>query len=128
MNRKKILIIDDNPVILATLSAKLKAKGYDPSTATEGAEAISLVRQERPDLILLDLNFPPDVGIPWDGFRILEWLQHMDEGKTIPVIVITGGKESEYKERSLDAGAVAFFTKPIESDELLTVIRQAFEH
>ena len=92
------------------------------------AAAVSAVRQEKPDLILLDLSFPPDVahggGVAWDGFLIMNWLQRLEEAKNIPIIVITGGDPAKCKDRALAAGAADFFHKPIDNDELLAVIRQ----
>lgn len=131
MNRKKILVVDDSLVILKTTSMKLAANGFDVCTAEDGAGAVSAVRRDKPDLILLDLSFPPDVahggGVPWDGFLIMEWLRRLDEAKHIPIIVITGGDPVKYKGRALAAGAVSFFHKPINNDELLTVIRKTLE-
>jgi CheY-like chemotaxis protein len=126
MSRKKILVVDDCEVVVKTLSMKLTANGYDVLTAEDGSEAVSTARKEKPDLILLDLSFPPDVahggGVGWDGFVIMEWLQRMEEAKNIPVIVITGGDPEKYKARALAAGATSFFHKPIDNDELLTLI------
>ncbi len=128
MDRKKILIIDDNEVILKTLSMKLKAQDYDVETALDGSEALSAVRKHKPDVILLDISFPPDVahggGVPWDGFRMLEWFGRMEEAKDTPIIIITGGDAAKYKERALAAGAAAFFNKPIDNDELVTTIHK----
>ena len=128
MNRKKILIVDDNLVILKTMSMKLTANGYDVVTAEDGAGAVSAVRKEKPDLILLDLSFPPDVahggGVAWDGFVIMNWLRRLEEAKNIPIIVITGGDPGKCKDRALAAGAANFFHKPINNDDLLTIIRQ----
>jgi len=127
MDRKKILVVDDSAIILKTLSMKLKSSGYDVLTAEDGAVAVSTARRERPDLILLDIAFPPDVahggGVPWDGFLIMDWLHRMDEAKNIPIVIITGGDPERYKARSMAAGAVAFFQKPINNDELLAEIR-----
>lgn len=129
MNQKKILIVDDNRLILKAISAKLTPHGYQTLTALDGGEAISTVRRERPDLILLDINFPPDVahggGVSWDGFLIMDWLRRMDEAKNVPVIMFTGGDPVKYKDRSLATGAVAFFHKPVDLDELLNTIRQS---
>jgi len=128
MSRKKILVVDDNQVILRTMSMKLTSEGYDVLTAEDGSEAVSAVRRERPDLILLDIGFPPDVahggGLAWDGFLIMQWLRRLDEGKDIPIIVITGGDPVKYKDRALAAGAVNFFHKPIDNDELLAIVAQ----
>jgi CheY-like chemotaxis protein len=130
MNQRKImvLVVDDNEVILKTLALKLKASGYDVITATDGSQALSTVRRKAPDLILLDISFPPDVahggGVPWDGFRMIEWFKRMDEVKGVPVIIITAGEAAQYKDRALAAGAAAFFHKPIDNDELLTTIHK----
>jgi two-component system, cell cycle response regulator len=128
MKRKKILVVDDSLMILKLMSTKLTADGYDVVTAEDGGTAVSLVRQERPDLILLDLTFPPDVGhgggVAWDGFLIMSWLQRLEEARNIPIIIITVGDPAKYKDRALAAGAVNYFHKPIDHDELLAVIRQ----
>lgn len=125
MTRKKILIVDDNEVILKTLSLKLKAGDYDVLTAIDGSEAVSAARTKKPDLILLDISFPPEVsGVPWDGFRIIQWLKRMDETKGIPIIIITGSDAAQYRTRALAEGAVAFFQKPVNNDELIGAIKQ----
>jgi CheY-like chemotaxis protein len=125
---KTILVVDDNPVVLKALSLKLEANGYRVLTAAEGAEAVGVVRRDKPDLILLDLGFPPDIahggsGLQ-DGFHIMRWLQRLEEAKHIPIIIITGGDPEKLKERALAAGAVSFFRKPIDSAELIEVIRR----
>jgi CheY-like chemotaxis protein len=129
-SKKKILVVDDSIIIVKTLSFKLKSAGYDVLTATDGGEAVRLVRLEKPDLVLLDISFPPDVahggGVAWDGFLIMEWIRRMDEGKHIPIVIITGGDPVKYEKRSLDAGAVAFFHKPIDHAGLINVIRRTF--
>ena len=131
MNGKKILIVDDDAVVLSAVSMKLKHEGFETITAVDGSAAVSAVRKSRPDLILLDITFPPDVahggGVPWDGFLIMSWLQRMDEVKGVPFIVISGGDPAKYEKRALAAGATRFFHKPMNSDELLAVIRQALD-
>jgi CheY-like chemotaxis protein len=121
---KKILVVDDNEIVLKTISLKLQGAGYDVITAMDGSEAVAMARKQSPDLIILDVSFPPDVGgVPWDGFRIMEWFHRLDSAKKIPIIVITGNEEPKTKERATTAGAVAFFQKPLEHDYLLKVIR-----
>jgi two-component system response regulator (stage 0 sporulation protein F) len=126
-NGKKILIVDDSIVIVKTLSAKLRMNGYTVTTAMEGSEAVSTVRRERPDAILLDINFPPDVahggGVAWDGFLIMSWLRRMDEAVNTPVIIITGA-DQETRDRCLKAGVAGYFQKPINHDELLAVLER----
>jgi CheY-like chemotaxis protein len=120
----KILVVDDNEIILKTISLKLQGAGYKVVTALDGSEAVAAARKENPDLILLDITFPPDVGgVEWDGFRIMEWFRRMEAIKKIPVIIITGAEDSKSKQRAVAGGAVAFFHKPIDHDDLLKVIR-----
>lgn len=124
-HKKKILVVDDDAVILKTLTWKLTAKGYEVVTALDGSAAVSAARHEKPDLILLDVSFPPDVGtVPWDGFRIMDWLNRVNEKTRTPVIIITGGDPVKYKDRALAAGAVAFFQKPIGHEDLVKVIHE----
>src|SRR5271167_4803955 len=112
---KKILVVDDNEIILKTISLKLQGAGYQVVTALDGSEAVAAARKEIPDLILLDVSFPPDVGgVEWDGFRIMEWFHRMEAVKKTPVIVITGGDDALNKDRAVAGGAVAFFHKPID--------------
>jgi two-component system alkaline phosphatase synthesis response regulator PhoP len=122
---RKILIVDDNQVIIKTMTFKLKLKGYEVCAAMDGSDAVSMVRRERPDLILLDVNFPPDVahggGIAWDGFLILDWLRRIDEARYTPVIFMSSG---DYQDRALAAGAVAFFQKPVNPESLLSVVQR----
>jgi len=125
MNNKKILVVDDDAVIIRALTIKLKANGFDVVSARDGAEAVNAVRTQKPDLILLDLTFPADIGsVSWDGFLIMDWLKRVDEAAHIPIVVITGGDRERYESRAIAAGATAFFHKPIIHDELLGLLRQ----
>jgi CheY-like chemotaxis protein len=123
-SQKKILVVDDNEIILKTTSMKLQSAGYQVFTALDGSEGVAAVRRVKPDLVLLDIAFPPDVsGMSWDGFRIMDWLHRVDETKKIPIIVISGVVEEKNKQRATAAGAVAFFSKPVNFDEMIKVIR-----
>jgi len=121
---KTILIVDDNEIVIKTISLKLQGAGYRVVTAMDGSEAVSAARKENPDLILLDISFPPAVGsVEWDGFRIMEWFHRLETVKRVPIIIITGSEDPKSKERATQSGAVAFFQKPLEHDYLLKVIR-----
>jgi CheY-like chemotaxis protein len=124
---KKILVVDDDQIILKTLSIVLISNGYQVFTASDGPGAASIVTQERPDLILLDLLFPPDAanvgGALQDGFLIIEWLRRMGEAGDIPIIIISGDKSAKDKQSALATGAVGFFPKPIDRVALLAAIR-----
>jgi CheY-like chemotaxis protein len=126
MNKKKILVVDDDPVVIKALSIKLKANGYEVLTALDGGTAVNVVRTQKPDLILLDITFPVEFGtVSWDGFRIMDWLKRVDEAASIPIVVITGGDREKYESRARAAGATAFMHKPVEHDELFSIIRQS---
>jgi CheY-like chemotaxis protein len=123
--KSTILVVDDNEIVIKTISLKLQGAGYRVLAAMDGTEAVAMVRKESPDLILLDLTFPPEViGIPWDGFRIMEWFARLDAAKEIPILVITGSEDPKVRERAKQSGAVAFFQKPLNHDELLAMIRE----
>jgi CheY-like chemotaxis protein len=132
MEPKKILVVDDNPIIRKALSLKLDAGGYKTLTAEDGSEAVKTVRSTRPDLIILDVTFPPDVahggGIPWDGFLIMDWLRRMDEARAVPFILISSTNTDQIRERALREGAAWFFGKPVDHDQLLAAINLALQN
>lgn len=131
MSPKKILIVDDDAMFVRALSLLLQAKGYQVLAAEDGASTISVVRREKPDLILLDLNFPPDVAhggaVNWNGFRIMDWFRRMDEAKGVPIIIVTAGIPAKDQDRCRAPEVAGFFIKPVDNGELLNTIRKALE-
>lgn len=119
MVKKKILIIDDDRDIRLALSARLRAEGYDTAFAQDGVTAVSVGRNEAPDLILLDLGLPAG-----DGFVLIERFKNIANLAHVPVIVLTARNAAENKQRALKAGAAAFFQKPADNDELLEAIER----
>ena len=126
VRKRKILVVDDDMIIVKTLTLKLEAAGYEVISAPDGAAAVSLARHENPDLVILDINFPPDVGMSWDGFKIMEWFQRPSDGGKFPVIIITGDDSSETRKRAETAGAHSFFRKPVNTNDLLATIKNLF--
>ncbi len=124
MNRQKILIVDDDPVIVKAMSMKLASAGYQTISAADASGALTAARKEKPDLILLDINFPIDVGVSWDGFKVIAWLQRIDEAKGTPVVVISGGDAAKFEKRAIEAGAIAYFQKPVDNDKLIALIKK----
>lgn len=113
----KVLIVDDDSDIRLALSARLQASGYAIAFAADGIEATRTAREQRPDVILLDLGVPAG-----DGYVIMERLQQYAETATIPVIVLTARDAAKEEEKALEAGAVRFFSKPIDHESLLDAI------
>lgn len=121
-NARRILVVDDDEVVRRSTELKLVAHGFAVSTAADGPSAIHAARSERPDLILLDLNFPPDVSLTWDGFGILSWLRRMETTRNIPVIIVTGEQTNNLPQRAQAAGAAGCFHKPLDFRPLLALI------
>jgi two-component system, OmpR family, KDP operon response regulator KdpE len=125
---KKILIVDDDGVVVTSLSMKLKANGFEVVVARDGSAAVSAVRTQKPDAILLDINFPPEfLAVTWDGFQILEWMRRLEEGASTPIFIITSGDPEKYVNRARELGATAFFRKPIVHDQLIAALRRVLK-
>lgn len=127
LTRGKILVIDDDPIIQRTIFFVLRDQGYTVLMSGEISEALIVVRKERPDLILLDLNFPPEsslVGGVRDGFWALEWMQHMEEIKGVPIVIISMNDPAVAGQRARAAGAAAYLHKPVGKDELVLTVAE----
>jgi putative two-component system response regulator len=109
---KSILIVDDNLVSLKQISAQL-AKNYDVSLAKSGELALQICAQEKPDLILLDVEMPE-----MDGFATLARLKADPQLNNIPVIFLTGNHDAATEVKCLESGAMDFITKPANIDIL----------
>ncbi len=116
-NPNKILVIDDDPEMRLAMHVRLKANNYDVIFAGDGVSGIAEARQQKPDVILLDLGIP--VG---DGFIVLERLQANDKLSCIPVIVVSGRDRRANCDRSIKAGARVFLQKPVRNSDLLHAI------
>jgi len=118
MQKTKILIVDDDPDLRKALKLRLRANNYDTVQACDGYSALAVAQKERPDLIILDLGLPAG-----DGFVVLERFQNSDSLSQVPVIVLTARDPQGNEKRALEAGATAFFQKPVDNGELLEVVR-----
>ena len=110
MRKHLILVVDDEPPIVRLVRAKLQADGYAVITASRGEEAIRLVDDERPDLVVLDVMMP---GM--DGFETLRRIRTLSQ---VPVIMLTARVGDADKLRGLEGGADDYVTKPFNPDEL----------
>jgi DNA-binding response OmpR family regulator len=106
---KKILIVDDEQAILKFLVIKFKISGYDVATALSGEEALTLLRQAAPDILLLDILMP---GM--DGFAVLQTLRAYS---SLPVIAFSARQENQQK--ALELGANDFVSKPFNLDDMI---------
>ena len=122
MNRTKIMVVDDDSDLRQALSLRLRANNFDTVNVCDGYSAIAMAQKEQPHLIILDLGLPAG-----DGFAVLKSLQEHPGLSNIPVIVFTARDPESNEKRTLEAGAVAFFQKPADNEELLGVIRASLQ-
>jgi len=120
MDKKQILIVDDELDVLSVLEKGLAAEGYSVITTSSGNNAIALAKSKRPDLIILDLEMPDMYG-----GDVARMLKEDPETKNIPIMFLTGmfPKEEEKKGGRLVAGHV-LFAKPYDVKELVSAIEE----
>jgi DNA-binding response OmpR family regulator len=116
----KILIVDDDVEIRELLGEELRDLGHESIYAADGLQALSLMRREQPDLMLLDLRLPGG-----DGFSVLEWLRIIPDVASIPVIVFSGMRSPQAEERALMLGAREFVQKSFRGNDLVEAIARA---
>jgi len=120
--RAKIMVVDDDADLRQALSLRLRANHFDTINVCDGYSAIAMAQKEKPHLIILDLGLPAG-----DGFSVLKNLQQYPALAAIPVIVLTARDPEGNERRTLESGAVAFFQKPADNEELLGVIRASLQ-
>ena len=118
MPAHNILVVDDQPINVQLLKRKLEKEGLRVTTAYNGIEALESVKNEKPDLILLDVMMPD-----MDGIEVCQRLQAQEDTRSIPVIFITARTSKEGKLEGLGVGAVDYITKPIDLDETLARVQ-----
>ena len=117
--KPKILIVDDEPDALEVLGFKLKEAGYTPILAKDGTRAIALAREERPDLIVLDLMLPEI-----DGLEVCKILRRDESMSAIPIIMLTAKAAEMDRVIGLELGADDYVTKPFSPRELVLRIKK----
>lgn len=116
---RRILIADDDPVILRLIQVNLELEGYEVLTANNGQEAVDVAMAERPDLVILDIMMPR-----LDGYQACERLKSDDTTKEIPVIFLSAKAQQGDIEKGRSFGVAAYLTKPFDPTELLEVVEQ----
>ncbi len=116
--KQKILVVDDEPVLLDTLVYNLQQEGYQVITAADGGSALEATRSERPDLIILDVMLPE-----MDGLEVCRQLRSEKSSATIPILMLTARGEEIDKVIGLEIGADDYVTKPFGRRELLSRVR-----
>ncbi len=118
--KKKVLIVDDEKVLLDLLSSKIKQSGFDAIEACDGNEGLRRALGEHPDLILLDIIMPK-----MDGITLLKKLREDPWGKNVPVIVLSNLNTAESVEKSLENGVYDYLVKVDYSlDDLVDIVKK----
>jgi two-component system, OmpR family, phosphate regulon response regulator PhoB len=111
---ERVLVVDDEPDIVALVAYHLAKAGYRVSTASSGTDALEAVRRERPALIILDLMLP---GM--SGYEVLEQLRSADATRDVAVLMLTARREEPDRIQGLSLGADDYLTKPFSPQELV---------
>ena len=115
MDKTRLLIVEDEPTLLETLKYNLEKQGYDVVTASDGVQALSTARAQKPDLVILDVMLP---GL--DGFEVCRILR---QEMSLPILMLTAKDEEVDKIVGLEVGADDYLTKPFSMRELLARVR-----
>jgi len=117
MPSKKILVVDDDPNLVAILSKRLMASGYEVCTAQDGIEALAMVQSQKPDLIVMDVMMPK-----MTGYQALQKVREADDSRKIPAIIISA--KGSMRDFFTDLNGVEFMLKPYEIKALLSKIER----
>ena len=116
---KTILLVDDEPDLLDSLSVRLRASGYNVLVAVDGLEALKKARSQGPDLIVLDLMLPK-----MDGYKVARLLKFDHRYSQIPILILSARGQDLDMEKGKSAGADDYLVKPFDSTDLLSRIQK----
>lgn len=112
---RRVLVVDDDPDILALITTRLTRVGYRVLTARDGAEGLKLALEHVPDVVVLDVTMPL-----MDGYEVTSELRRLEKTRAVPVLLLTARAAERDVERGFAAGATDYLTKPFSLQELST--------
>ncbi len=116
---KKILVVDDDPYILMSLEFLLKKEGFDVKVARNGTEALDIIQQETPALVLLDIMMPD-----MDGYAICKHIKGNKKLQHIKVVFLSAKSKESDIQKGYDLGASLYVTKPFSTRDLMKKVRE----
>ena len=122
MDKKRILIVDDEPDLVEFVKIRLEANDYQVLTAMDGMQALEVVEQDKPDLIILDILLPK-----MNGYEVCEKLKKDPEFSKVPILMLTAKAQEKDMVLAKKAGADAYISKPFEASLLLFHIKDLLE-
>jgi CheY-like chemotaxis protein len=117
--KKQILVVDDEPAWLKSVTHVLKKQGYQVKGVQTAAEALALLVKYRPDLIVSDLRMPD-----MNGFDLLDKIRHLPKISSTPVVFFSAIDDFHAKEVARELGATACLLKPYDENDLYTILKQ----
>ncbi len=120
MENKRILVVDDEPHLIRSLTYILAREGYEVSTAADGEEALQKMREVRPDLIFLDIMMPRK-----NGYEVCETIRSIPELKNVYIIMLSAKGWDIDRAKALSVGANEFMSKPFSPLEVIGRVRKA---
>lgn len=117
---KRVLVVDDDELVLMALRELLKSQHFEVSTCSRGSEALKRLDEETYDVILLDIVMPE-----MDGFEACSRIRQKPNGREVPIIFLSAKNREEDQRHGLEVGADLFLSKPIAPQKLLTMIEEA---
>ena len=115
----KVMVIDDSVTVRKVTSRVLQRQGYDVSTAKDGVDAIAKLQDDKPDIMLLDIEMPR-----MDGFEVASFVRHNDKLAEVPIIMITSRTGDKHRERAMSIGVNRYMGKPFQEAALLETIEE----
>ena len=120
--KHRVLVVDDEPNIAKIVKKQLEVSGYDVIVAGDGEMALTKVREEHPEVILLDVMLPKR-----NGYEVLGILKLDEQLKHIPVMMLTARAQQQDQQASLEHGADAYLAKPFQLEELVEQVKALLE-
>jgi len=111
---RKVLLIDDDPVVTAMYGKMLREQGFDVEVAGDGEEGLEAIRRELPDVVLLDLDMPKVSGISW-----LKTVRNRQRSKNLPVVILTGGGKRRLLREAKHSDAIFVLSKATVRPEIV---------
>lgn len=119
MDKKKILVVEDETLLADILKVRLEKNNYEVITAYDGKKALEKTYKEKPDLVVLDLGLPK-----LDGYMVCSLLKRDKRHTSIPIVILTARDQKEDLEMGEKVGADAYITKPFKFKKLLSKIKE----
>jgi len=117
-SKPRILIVDDESDLVSVLRIGLEIEGFEVIAASDGEEGLKKAREERPDLVVLDLMLPK-----LDGYRVCRALKFDERYRALPILILSARSGEQDRRLAFDMGADAFMSKPYDMTALVKLIR-----